>query len=95
MQTRTALAAAVDDLDRAAAAAVFRALSTPGRLAVFDALREPMTVPALRVMTGVLDPARDLAVLRDAGLVEQRPGITPRPWHQVPGVAAQIASLLA
>lgn len=95
VQTRRALAAAVDDGDRAAAAAVFRALSTTKRLAVFGALREPLTVPALRVMTGVLDPERDLAVLRDAGLVEQLPGLAPRQWQQVPGAAEQVGSLLA
>ena len=93
MEERNALMVAVDEGDRAAAAAVFRALSTPGRLAVFDALVDELTVPQLRVQIGALDPSRDLAVLRDAGLVHQLPGIAPRRWQQVPGARETIASL--
>ncbi|PWJ23017.1 hypothetical protein ATK17_3908 [Branchiibius hedensis] len=82
----------LDDL--AAKAAVFRALSTTRRLAVFAALVEELTVPQLRMRIGALAPERDLAVLRDAGLVERLPGVAPQRWRRVPGVESVVAGII-
>lgn len=80
--------------DAAALAAVLRSLSTPARLTIFRVLSEPHTVPELRAVLR-LEPDYALSILASAGLVEQLPGVNPRPWRQVADARARLARLLA
>lgn len=93
LSVRTALEAA-EHGDLAALAAVLKALSTPTRLTIFDLLAEPLTAPQIRSIL-LTEPGNALSVLAAVGLIEQNPGVIPRPWHQVADARRRLGRLLA
>ncbi len=62
-----------NDLQRQEAAALFRSLGNPNRLAILDALRDgDRAVGELETLTGIRQPilSQQLAILREAGMLE-------------------------
>ena len=85
----TALSAAPDDLE--AAAAVFAALGHPRRLAILRSL--PASTSDLRAALRV-EPLDDLRAMERAGLVVREAGVGPIQWRSVADLAARISTLL-
>ena len=82
--------------DPKAAAVVFRALGNESRLRILERLAAgPLTIPALRAdPTTPAGVEQHMVTLQGAGLVEQLPGVIPRPWQIVPGALDRAATVV-
>lgn len=82
--------------DPKAAAVVFKALGSDVRLRILTLLADdPLTMTQLRsdrTLPGTVE--QHVQTLQHAGLVEQLPGIAPRPWRIVPGSLPRAAAVV-
>lgn len=76
---------------------VFRALGNEARLRILQRLADgPLTIPALRAdPTMPATVEQHMTTLQGAGLIEQLPGVIPRPWQIVPGALKRAAAVVA
>lgn len=83
--------------DSKATVVVFRALGNESRLRILEQLAAgPLTIPALRAdPTMPAGVEQHMVTLQGAGLVEQLPGVIPRPWQIVPGSLDRAANVVA